>query len=111
VKVEMLTIYAGPDGRFDPGDVAEFDKPTATLLLEGGYAKPVDEEPAAAAPGETPYRRRSVADLREELGARGLESDGVKPELIERLEADDAAAAPDQEPAASGADDAQTQDD
>lgn len=44
-----------------------------------------------------PYSEWKVDDLREECGNRSLKKGGTKPELIERLEADDAAAEADGE--------------
>ncbi len=49
------------------------------------------EEPKAPAPAKPDYDSFTVEELREKLEKRGLVKSGVKAELIERLEEDDAA--------------------
>ena len=49
-----------------------------------------EEEEEVEADVEDDYPEWSNADLREELDDRGLETKGNKPDLIERLRADDA---------------------
>jgi hypothetical protein len=92
VKVEMVTIVAGPGGSHQPGDVVEVDEETGNAWIDGGFAKPAEGDAAAAAEvGD--YAGMKVTDLRTELRDRGLEVSGTRPELVARLQEDDAAPA------------------
>lgn len=52
MRVKMKSIYAGPGGNYQPGDLAEFPAKEAKALVAGGYAEDVSpkERRASSAP-------------------------------------------------------------
>jgi hypothetical protein len=49
MKIKLITLYAGPFGVIQPGEVADLPQAEAQALIAGGYAKPVAEKAVAAA--------------------------------------------------------------
>ena len=48
MKIEMKTVYAGPNGNYKPGQVVDMEDQQAKDLIKGGYAVPyVDPQKAA----------------------------------------------------------------
>lgn len=86
----------------DTGGTATVGREYADLLTERGaatiltdtdavdpvFGTPLPPEPGVAA-AAAPYADRKVDELRTELAARELPTSGTKPELVERLGAND----------------------
>lgn len=64
MKVRILTLAAGPEGNFRPGDIADFPETKAAEWIEAGYAAAVD--PPRAKPAPEPPGEPEVAEAPEE---------------------------------------------
>ena len=90
--VDTTVILASDDPRFIP----EFFEPIAENAPAKRRAKKAKVEAEFDKSGET-YETETKEELREEASARGLPVSGTKETLMDRLEADDAAALEDDE--------------
>lgn len=54
MKIEMKTLYAGPSGSINPGQVADLPDAEARALIDGGYA--ISAEPEKPAPKAKPKK-------------------------------------------------------
>jgi hypothetical protein len=52
MRIQMVTLLAGPDGVLQPGQIADLPAVQAKALIEGGFARPA-KEGKALAPIET----------------------------------------------------------
>ena len=82
------TIEFDEDGVFETTDPAMAADVAAALVANPTLVEPV--APAEEAPAE-PYAGAKVAELRKALADRGLDTEGRRAELVERLVADDGA--------------------
>jgi 4'-phosphopantetheinyl transferase EntD len=48
MKVKMNTIMCGPEGNFQPGQIAEFEDKKAKDLINGGFAEKYEDPEEAA---------------------------------------------------------------
>lgn len=74
MKIRMKTLYAGPDGTIQPGQIGDLPSETAEVLIEGGYA----EHPEAAA------IRTETATARAAAETAALRTAGPWPKAIRR---------------------------
>lgn len=99
---EGLVRHGGVD--YAPGSIFEFEGEVPKRLIDNGTLgkagkaeAAADDQGAAESPAEgtesPDYESMTVAVLRDLLSERGLDTDGLKADLIERLEADDQGAA------------------
>jgi hypothetical protein len=52
MRIQMVTLMAGPDGVLEPGQIADLPSAQAKALIDGGFARPA-KEGKALAPIET----------------------------------------------------------
>ena len=87
VKVVMLTRSAGKSGTIMPGQIIDVSEAEAKLLINGRYAKAVDEEktegkkPAGKKPAEKKPAEKKTPEVKPEEGNTKEENaDDVKTE-------------------------------
>lgn len=82
-----ITVHGGPSFEGEPADPPS----EAAPVLEPESDTPSDVGASESQPGGTTvnYGDLTVQQLREELSRRGLDHNGLKAELVERLQASD----------------------
>lgn len=58
MRIKLVTIYAGPDGGFQPGDIVDWPAKRAQPLVDGGYAVLLDAVAVAEADEEADEERQ-----------------------------------------------------
>lgn len=60
MRLRMKTIYAGPAGNYQPGDLAEFAAKEGKVLVEGGYAEELGKPERRSPPAPSPVRETAT---------------------------------------------------
>jgi hypothetical protein len=86
MKIRLITRYAGPQGNWGPGQVADFPKADAEALIAGGYAAAVkageahvETAQAPAGAGQAEKAQGPAAKKGAKKGARVIEQEGGQP--------------------------------
>ena len=72
IRVRHLTLAAGPDGVWQPGEVREHDDATGRALVDGGFAEELPPERRPAPPAvETAAAPPPAENAAAHVGRRG----------------------------------------
>lgn len=70
MRIQMVTLMAGPDGVLEPGQIADLPAAKAQALIDGGFARPA-KEGKAPAPIETEMIKPPETAVLPEAKAKG----------------------------------------